>query len=329
MKEKLQEFKKWCDSTHIFDDDGIFRFDDWYSNERLSGDMIKDLLLDQNEDLNLSQKVEDLLWSSTECPFYAELSLREYLKGEAQNSPYKNVPINELTEWLAQIGYDCIALDEYADTLINSTSNLKVNLLFGTREEENTLFTSNLGLVSELLNASNKNLKVQSTDNMLYQLIQSQGYTLEDVAKVLDGDETESKFLQSLANEIEEMFDYPMQLGAMVEMSLRDLVKLSNPSQRDLISITFKAGSSLALVDCACNGTCSNLEIELEKDFVVDVSSICAIQVEGHHEKGFTILFSKLHDETPYEVGWYTVDDICGLVPESWSENKWELNLAS
>lgn len=328
MKENLQEFKKWCDSTRLFDDDGIFHFDDWQSDERLNASLIKDLLLDQNEDLTFSEKVEDWLWADTECPFCAELCLREYLKGEAEHSPYKNVPINELGEWLEQIGYDCITLDEYADTIINNTRDLKVNLLFGTREEENTLFTSNLGLVSDLLDADNKNLKVQNTDNMLYQLIQSQGYTLEDVAKVLDGDETESKFLHSLADEIEGIFDYPMQLGAMVEMSLRDLVKLSNPSQRDLMSITFKAGSCLALVDCSCNGTCSNLEIELEKDFVVDVSSICAIQVEEHHES-FTIRFSKLHDETPYEVGWYTIDDICGLVPEFWSENKWELNLAS
>lgn len=217
------------------------------------------------------------------------------------------VPVGELIE---EIGGIDVGLD-IADFL---SHDYKLNLILATETELNY----DMGMIQYEFDSQtdlvlhNKERLSDSTDNMLNFLIRQQGYEVSDVLDDYRSDNREmnSEFVKSVISEIEEDVDYGMSaLTVCVASSGKELLDtLDNLLSGDKDKgVLISVGTSIGLYD-SWNGCGSQINIIIEKPFVVPSDMVHTIQIEkaGKSNNG------------------YTVDETYGMVGTVWTCGKIE-----
>jgi hypothetical protein len=334
MEKDLTAFKKWCDSLMMFDENGEYRYQCYDRYDCITPSLLEEVITDAPTSyMTCKEYLIDKFYNDFDCGCgtreTAEQFRDEWFHDERMRSDFAELDPLEAREMLQEIEYDGIVFDDYVDGIIRNTPTVSVNLFFNKGD---SYWDNNLPKFAIQLMDKPK-VFYSNVDNPLYELIVSQGYHPKCVSQVFNGKETDSVFLRTMADELEEMWTdlpYPYLLTGFIKMDVRDLFTLVDNWGNDSVwdQFTFKTDSTLGLTLPHTDGTCSNMDITLEKPFTVDLNSICALQVEGFdREKGFTIYgWDNQRKFEPHSVGWYTIDEICGMVDEFWSRNKWQFD---
>ena len=144
-------------------------------------------------------------------------------------------------------------------------------------------------------------------DNSLTYLIKQQGHNPMEVINTFHRvSETDSKFVQSVSDELDNMTYEMSELTALVSLSGENVYKFLDAYESGKGSITLSKNTMIGLFN-EWNGSGSILEIELEKDAVFPVSMIRNVQIEGQR--------------SDYIHG-YTVNDVYGLVGSAWTQGE-------
>lgn len=297
LEEKIKEF---LDNNYRWlkkDKNGyyIWEYDKCEYDDRLTENDIKKILegktKEEREDIFCELLYEDcfLDFENNVMSDIANNFRSEY------NYFQHDTEIQDILVNLMYFSYDTYLKDEY---------NVNIIIDFD-KQDYNTEFSNS----SNLENCKNNNL---------YTLLKKQGYSKKDY-------ENNLKFLKDNKNEIERdkfgNYDYKKieELGGNKFLTsvkeeinnnyydnLTGLVVLKKMSLEDLINldkITINAKNDIGLFNW-CYGSGSLLEIQLEKDFVLDrENDIYYIQVEGSKQ----------------DFG-YSVNEVFGLVGSCWKE---------
>lgn len=191
---------------------------------------------------------------------------------------------------------------------LNITSYLNkdycVNFMFATDSEMNYDRTAIIKYFKE------EKRNEECSDNALTQLIEQQGYTLEEVIKAYDsGESSESKFVNSVVEEIKNTSYSMYELTVMTSLKGERLLDVLDAVKRGEGYIVLPENTRIGLFN-RWEGS-GVLEIELERPVVLPCSLICMTQIEG----------TKNED--------YTVDDTFGFVYLEWVKSKAEVSLRS
>lgn len=240
-----------------------------------------------------------------------ELALTQYL--------IDNAPNNEIKDYIEQMDnsslfddlYDCgyNGVDYNIDQLLSYTT-IKVNILFGTDKERDydmgsivTAFGNDYQTPFKNWNLDNND--VDKLDNAMTYLIHQQGHTVKEVydCLILNKD-TNNTFIKDICTDITNNSSEAMsELGVYISLNGRRISDFCDKLQKGNGYIVVDKDTNIGIFN-EWSGTCGYPDNYLEKDFVVPVSMIRNIQIEGAKRK--------------YE---YTIDDVCGLAGEFWNEN--------
>lgn len=177
--------------------------------------------------------------------------------------------------------------------------DMNLNLLIGTLYEQNSDFTT----IKDYYHWGIEDAKY----NGLTWLIKQQGYTAEDLKKVMEGEESSSKFLNSVC---EELANHTYSMGCLTILVKSNLEEYCDIFKRDektkkLIPKELVLPKDIMLgIFNPWNGSGSMLEIKLEKDLVLPTELIWDCQIEGV-KPGYT----------------YSVDNVYGLIGSCWKES--------
>ena len=226
-------------------------------------------------------------------------------------------------------GFNDVDYCSYVEELLEK-SWFKVNFLLGTPNEHNR----ELGVIRDMKRRIyelaptryaegyyNNDFDEDLLDSMFVKLIESQGYTFQDFFKVMCAEGiTDSNFLASLYEELEEISDYSCAVCASVKMSGVDLAEFYDNAFIEGATISFDTNINIALLN-PWEGSCGALDIQLEKPFVVSVKDIAFTQIEGSRDRDFTINHHH-EDKTFGDISYmaWTLDGICGLCGSYWKE---------
>lgn len=166
----------------------------------------------------------------------------------------------------------------------------RCNILLAHGDEANSDF-SNTWVLGSMLDGVRENDPDCVHDCALSWLVHQQGYTLKDLVEGKS-----SPFLDSVRQEIDNASSSMSALTFCVRLNREELESMLDPSHNIRIDRSVMVG----LFD-AWSGGGSVLEIELEKDVILDSRMIHTIQVEGA--------------ET---YGQHNVDSVYGLVSRAW-----------
>lgn len=259
---------------------------------------------------------------------------------------------NGIYEDLTEAGYGGIDVN-LADLLSNT--RLKVNVMFGTPSERDF----DMGAVVHSYGSydfpdldniiANKEYGFDYTDNMLTYLIHQQGHSVKEVYDCLfdnprgysSGDS--NTFVKSVVNEITNNPSEAMsELTCLVELSGQYIVDffdaLSNEDNNK--HLVFDKSVEIGLFN-EWSGGGSLLEVQLDKPFVVPVSYVRDIQIEGagqgtyqieqlvrekwkaqeeHNDERVYQLNNKIDYEGKKYNNGYSVDEVYGLVGSCWRD---------
>ena len=260
---------------------------------------------------------------------------------------------NGIYEDLEEAGYNGVDVN-LADLLRNT--RLKVNVMFGTPSERNLDMGAIIGSYGSDIHYPDydgilvdKENGYDYTDNMLTYLIHQQGHSVKEVYDCLldnprgfsSGDS--NTFVKSVVNEITNNPSEAMsELTCLVELSGQDIVDffdaLSNEDNNK--HLVFDKSVEIGLFN-EWSGGGSLLEVQLNKPFVVPVSYVRDIQIEGAGKGTYQIqqLVEKkweaqrnndsqrvyqLNNQIDYESkkynNGYSVDEVYGLVGSCWRD---------
>ena len=203
---------------------------------------------------------------------------------------FKEMMISGLDETLADLMCDNIL---YEDNEFVSPAPFKLNLLLGLPAEKASHYTA----ISEFIGDFHFNkIDASKYENALTWLIQQQGYKPEDLTSA------SSDFMVSI---LDEVINNPIgsseavYLTVCCELSLEYL--LENPYMFIQGEVVIPETATIGLF-APFAGTCSTMNIALEKPLVLPVEMIARLQVNGanHHKQ-------------------YTVQDVISLAPEAWN----------
>ncbi len=259
---------------------------------------------------------------------------------------------NGIYEDLTEAGYNGIDVN-LADLLSNT--RLKVNIMFGTPSERDF----DMGAIVHSYGSydfpdldniiANKEYGYDYIDNMLTYLIHQQGHSVKEVYDCLfdnprgfsSGDS--NTFVKSVVNEITNNPSEAMsELTCLVELSGQDVVDffdaLSNEDNNK--HLVFDKSVEIGLFN-EWSGGGSLLEVQLDKPFVVPVSYVRDIQIEGagkgtyqieqlvkekwkareeHNDERVYQLNNKIDYEGKKYNNGYSVDEVYGLVGSCWRD---------
>lgn len=207
---------------------------------------------------------------------------------------YEIIDETPLSELIEDIG--CIDVEfDITDFL---SHDYKLNFILATATELNY----DMGMIQYEFDSPadfvlrHKDRLADSADNMLNFLIRQQGYEVGDVLNDYRSDNRKmnSKFVKSVINELEENIDYGMMsaLTVCVASSGKELLDvLDNLLSKDPNKgIEVKVGTSMGFYD-PWNGCGSQIDIIIEKPFVIPSDMVHTIQVENasNHGYGYTV----------------------------------------
>lgn len=214
---------------------------------------------------------------------------------------YEIIDRTPLGELIEDIGGIDVELD-IADFL---NHDYKLNFILATATELNY----DMGMIQYEFDSPadfvlrHKDRLADSADNILNFLIRQQGYEVGDVLNDYRSDNRKmnSKFVKSVINELEEDIDYRMSaLTVCVASSGKELLDVLDSllSKDQNKGIEVKVGTSMGFYD-PWNGCGSQIDIIIEKPFVIPSDMVHIIQVEkaGKNNNGYTV------DETYGMVG--------------------------
>ena len=257
----------------------------------------------------------------------------EEIRKQIKNADYADI-IDDLNE----CGY--IGVDYNIDQLLKNTS-VKVNILLGTDTERNydmgSIVTA-FGNDYQYPFTDYAMPSVDDYDNAFTYLIHQQGHTIKEVlANHLDccKDKTTSDFVKGAVTEIENNSSEAMsELGVYIQLNGNDILEFCNKLQEGKGYLVFDKDINIGLFN-EWSGTCGYPDNYLEKDFVVPVSMIRNVQIEGarsyeqmknEREKLQEKLNKAKENNDSYSVAYYekqldtmgrngyTIDDVCGMI---------------
>lgn len=265
------------------------------------------------------QRLLDMIFEENLCMDYFNEQI-DQLKRKIENKCLDD--INEKFEVNYTIELDYAEFDEFMydeiglkldDGIVKHIEDIDMNVNmmmqyqeeanydFSTISEMNALLTgySQGYSCATLLDDYYENKKIDESSkniiesNMLTYLIYQQGYTLEDVMSDKD-----NAFLNSVRQELDNMSNVMNTLTALVRVDVDTYIQFMSS---DCPNINISKNTENIGIFAPWVGGGSILEIELEKDFIIDKDMIWNVQIEGRN-----------NDE-------YTVDKVYGLVSSCWN----------
>ncbi|GAB6710294.1 hypothetical protein BOVMAS05_08600 [Streptococcus uberis] len=245
---------------------------------------------------------EALFWS--ESPEHELVSLilndlssaTEEIQKEAENSDW-------MLDDLQEAGF--FGVDFNINDLL-AQSSFDINIFFATPDEQNY----DMGSIISSFGCSSRNVDIEDIsnediDNALSYLTVQQGYRITDIYQALDADVSPSSaYISSVVDEIHNnTSEYMSELAALVHVKGEEIFTVLEQFNKKEGSIVLPEDTTVGLFN-EWAGCGSLLEIQLEKPAEFPASMIRNVQFEGQTNNR----------------GSYTVDNVYGLVNESWKE---------
>lgn len=206
------------------------------------------------------------------------------------------------------VGYN--GLDVKVDEILRKSS-FHVNVMFATAAERNFDMGSIVSAFGSWRAPDFEGLKVypEMMDNGLTYFVNQQGHSVQEVYDCLlnnlrgFGSGDEMNFVRSVVNDIvNNSSDAMSEVTALVKLDGYELLELTEEVERGEKYLTFDKDTMMGIFN-EWSGTGGLLEFELEKPFVVPVSMVRNVQIEGAKSD------------------WgYTVDSVFGLIGSCWKE---------
>lgn len=271
------EYEIFFDYRETLPEDFLLKSFNEYSENRQGYDTFEDYLNVQYYEECLYDReydfLDDVKRDALEKGYKFAAGLEEYLQGW-----------DYVQEALEEAGYMGITYD-FSDLL---KQDYHLNIMFATETERNY----DMGSISGIFNnAGDTPYFEDEIDNALTYLIHQQGYEVVDVISEIDDSRSESVFIRSVAEEINEMPSYSMmELAVSVSGSGCELLEVMDSIAKKEGSIEISEDSSVGLFN-EWIGTGSLLEIELEKPAVIPADMVRNVQIEraGKENDGYML----------------------------------------
>lgn len=230
----------------------------------------KEHLLDRLHEVNpdydssLHNIIEDKILHSNNINL-----IREFLDGD-------------FWEDVASVGYKGVEMD--VDSILQQSS-CRINIMFATEKEKNQDMGSIIRAYGNdyQLPFANWSVSEEDYDNALTYLIHQQGYTVKEILICLMKDDYDKHdaIIASIFHEIANNSAEAMsELTALVSLSGNDIIRFFTALLKGEGYLAFGSNTVIGIFN-EWNGSGSTFETELEKPFVVPVSMVRGIQVEG------------------------------------------------
>lgn len=191
--------------------------------------------------------------------------------------PVESIEYEEILTKLNEVVLDNFVNDYNVDELIKNTKADELDV-FLISDNKNTLEDEieNIAMFEEYENLENN---LDSEDfNAIAFLVQSQGYELEDL---YNKEKVEnSKFLKSLQSEIQENYEGGTIVFSKIGVDLEEVLSLQNSKDNIIIP---KEGLYVGIHNVV-DGSSSMLEVELEKDIILNRENVKVMSDFGKSE---------------------------------------------
>ena len=183
--------------------------------------------------------------------------------------------------------------------------NCRMNLILATENEQNQVFdsVSDFYLRSSFKDMTEWNQQEfdESADNALTYLIHQQGHTVEEVFTVCDSRETDSDFVGTVIDEMDNASERMPQVTVLVSASGEELLDLLDCIAKKEENLEISKESRVGLFD-SWIGVASGLEIQLEKNLIIPADMVQNLQIEGAGRENRNV----------------TVREVYGLMDSAW-----------
>ncbi len=172
--------------------------------------------------------------------------------------------------------------------------NCRMNLILATENEQNQVFgsISDFYLQSSFEDMAEWNQQEfdESADNALTYLIHQQEHTVEEVFTVCDSRETDSDFVGTLIDEMDNAPEMMPQVAVLVSASGEELLDLLDCIAKKDGNLEVTEETKIGLFD-SWIGVISGLEIQLERNLIIPADIVQNFQIEGAgtENRNFTV----------------------------------------
>lgn len=260
LEEAIKVVENYLDKSINFKkDDGYYEGEIYinYNDEGISDSTIKEVF---NSDKPMDSLYEIVSEGEADASFWEKDALSKELK-----TLFTKENWNEYSSYIEDYIMDNVHF-VYPDSYIYGQS-VTTNIVIGTEEEADYEFTLNTVEEGELLDGSIK------------WLIEQQGYSLGEFYDLINNPDSSvnSKFLNSIVQELENCTTSIGKLTAFVKMTIREILNIqASIDENELKSIVIPKECNIGLID-NWNGAGSVLEIVLEKDLVIPKEHLYSI----------------------------------------------------
>ena len=183
-----------------------------------------------------------------------------------------------------------------------------LNIMLATSTEEN-LDMSSINDFFVYGEEKNINIIKKESDNALTYLIHQQGYTVVDIMKKESADDSE--FVKSTKQELDALDYGSNELTMCVSLRGQELLDTLDAmlDRNNVQNLKVAPKTTIGLFN-EWNGSCSYLDIKLEKDFIFPNNMVRNIQVDKSSYRDFS-------NGSKYG---YTVQGVCNPVSEVWTD---------
>ena len=263
-------FKEFMDDVGYFEDGVYTMYADY--RDRIDPKAVVDILESDNP--------YDTFYDSLQDSYqYAEIETRdqifkefdEYLEDRGISADYDPAELDDL--FSVDVDYDHYLDQEYQCRLVVDTG------------DSNYDFTLNPAYHNDYHgnNGETNDNKIGKPASLVW-LAETQGYSVEDLRKVLDGEETSSKFLKSVYREAINTTSSMNTITFLCTASLADLLE----QHQDKTAVRLDKSVVCGLFD-SWNGGGSVLDIELEKEVTIPDSIIREFVPDESSIKGYSV----------------------------------------
>lgn len=281
MGKEIIERIKDIIKKHMYmkqDEQGYFHSDIYVDyRDGLNDDNIKDIIEADNK---MDAFYDTLDQYVTECIIYEENEFMRIMGNNWDEETYGEFYEYEdfIRDWMFDNVYFNFPYDHYLKDTI------QVNLVVDTGDG-NYDYTLNNFLS---YNASEDEYKEIEEESSILWLVKQQGYTKEDLIKQIE-EGTDSKFLQSVEQELIDCVSHMNALTFFVSMTIKEFIELENAEK-----IVLTNGTNAGLMDY-WNGAGSLLGIDLEKPVELDMELVSP-HVDGHRGYGVNDVYGMSSD---------------------------------
>lgn len=282
-RKKYLEFLKQQVQEHC-NDNGYYEIHWDYRNE-ISPNYFQQVYeqCQQNQSYNFKEHLLDLLH---EVNSDYDSSLHNMIENKILLSNNINL-IGEFIDgdfWedVASVGYNGVEMD--IDGIFRQSS-CRINIMFATEKEKNQDMGSIIRAYGNdyQLPFANWSVSEEDYDNALTYLIHQQGYTVKEMLICLMKDDYDKHdaFIGSIFHEIANNSSEAIsELTALVALSGNDIIRFFTALLKGKGYLAFSPDAVIGIFN-EWNGNGGMFEIKLKKAFVVPISMVRGIQMEG------------------------------------------------